>query len=84
MIGFTVLLDKLAVIERSLGVESDSTIRGLIIDAQDCALQMQGEIADVLLGDSQPNVGPTSNDSGWRRALAAVLPTSYLSSLWKR
>lgn len=43
------LLQKLITIERSIGVESNSTVRELVQDAQDCLLQMQKEQAESSL-----------------------------------
>jgi hypothetical protein len=37
----SVLLDKLAMIERSIGVQTNTTLRNLVLDAQDCVLEMQ-------------------------------------------
>jgi hypothetical protein len=45
----TDLLQKLIAIERSIGSESNSTIREMVQDAQDCLLQMQKEQAEGFL-----------------------------------
>jgi hypothetical protein len=45
----TDLLQKLITIERSIGSESDSAIRHMVQDAQDCLLQMQKEQAESSL-----------------------------------
>jgi hypothetical protein len=45
----TDLLQKLITIERSIGSEPNSAIRGMVQDAQDCLLQMQKEQAEGFL-----------------------------------
>ena len=47
--NLTVLLQKLIAIERSIGTTSNSMVRNLVYDAQDCLLQMQKERADEFL-----------------------------------
>jgi hypothetical protein len=42
------LIEKLIDIERSIGREDASTLRGKVIDAQDCALRMQKEMIESL------------------------------------
>jgi hypothetical protein len=44
----SVLLDKLTMIERSIGVQTNTTVRNLVIDAQDCVLEMQKTKAEDL------------------------------------
>jgi hypothetical protein len=51
MMSVTALIDKLTNIERSIGVESNSTIRNQVIEAQDCALLIQREIVEILRGE---------------------------------
>ena len=48
MHNMNTLLDKLIEIERSIGVETDSTLRNLVIDAQDCVLGMQKQAVENL------------------------------------
>jgi hypothetical protein len=59
----TDLLQKLIAIEKSIGLEPNSAIRGMVQDAQDCLLQMQKEQAESLLA------GP------WR--VATLRPESF-------
>jgi hypothetical protein len=42
------LLEKLFEIERSIGVEEPCVVRSKVMDAQECILQMQKEMAEVL------------------------------------
>jgi hypothetical protein len=42
------LLEKLFEIERSIGVETPMVLRSKVVDAEECVLRMQKEIADVL------------------------------------
>ena len=64
----TVLLQKLIVIERSIGVTDNSTLRGLVYEAEDCLLEIQKERAQSFILDSQPRRhAPLSYD---RRDLA--------------
>ena len=51
MVSVTALIDKLTEIERSIGAESNSTIRTQVIEAQDCALLIQREIVGILRGE---------------------------------
>lgn len=44
----SVLLDKLTMIERSIGVQTATTLRNLVIDAQECVLEMQKTAAEDL------------------------------------
>jgi hypothetical protein len=55
MMSVTVLIDKLTEIQRSIGVESDYTIHNQVIDAQDLALQVQAETAEILRIESRRN-----------------------------
>jgi hypothetical protein len=89
----TELINRLSEIERSIGVESNHTIQKQVIDAQDCALRVQAEIAEMLHIESiedavriVPDVflEPLSPISGWHRALAAVLPLATVSPLWRQ
>ena len=50
MVSVTALIDKLTDIELSIGIESHSTIRHQVIEAQDCALLIQREVAEILCG----------------------------------
>ena len=93
IISVAVLIDKLSEIERSIGAETDQTIRNQVIDAQDCALRVQAEIAEMLRIESiqeavrfVPEVfwEEPSTVSGWRRALAAIVPVAAVSPLWRR
>jgi hypothetical protein len=81
MMTITALIDKLTDIERSIGVESNSTIRNRIIDAQDYALEMQREIGEILRGrpntDPCPSLESTLPRSGWRNALASIKLTNF-------
>jgi hypothetical protein len=43
-----ILLDKLIEIERSIGVETNTTLRKQVLDAQDCVLEMQREMVENL------------------------------------
>jgi len=42
--NFAVLMDKLIAIERSIGMDPPVAVRQLLIDAQDCVLQLHGEL----------------------------------------
>jgi hypothetical protein len=42
--NFTVLLEKLITIEKSIGMDTPIAVRQLLIDAQDCVLQLHGEL----------------------------------------
>jgi hypothetical protein len=88
-----VLIDKLSEIERSIGVETDQTIRDQVIDAQDCALRVQAEVADMLRIESIQEAVRIVPDvfldaqlphSSWQRAFSAILPLATLSPLWRR
>jgi hypothetical protein len=48
MVNITFLLEKLADIERSIGVESENEVRSRVLEAQDCILQMQKEMLESL------------------------------------
>jgi len=48
----TDLLNKLITIERSIGVVPNSTLRGMVEDAQDCVLEMQKETAEGFLAEA--------------------------------
>ena len=81
MTNVTVLIDKLTDIELSIGVDDDFALRNMVIDAQDCALMLQREVAEVLCSKSRCNaVRPTSYlcigglliQLGWRRGFAAI------------
>jgi hypothetical protein len=43
-----ILLEKLIEIERSIGVETDTTLRKQVLEAQDYVLEIQKEIVDKL------------------------------------
>jgi hypothetical protein len=82
----TTLLDKLIDIESSLGVESNLTIRKRIIDAQDYALGMQREMAEILRECtlhkqahviSDPSLTSPAPRSGWRVAFASIQRTIF-------
>lgn len=62
MTSVTALIDKLTNIEQSVGLE-DYALRNKVIDAQDCALLVQREVAEILRRRSSCN---------------AVLLTAYL------
>jgi hypothetical protein len=47
------LLEKLIQLERSIGVETETTLRRQVIDAQDCVLAMQKEIAENFRKESR-------------------------------
>jgi len=77
MTAVTELIDKLTCIELSVGVASDAMVRDMVIDAQDCALQIQGEVAEALrirCGRNMAQVvsGPCLREllphPGWHRA----------------
>ena len=55
MVSVTALIDKLTEIQRSIGVESEFVIHKQVLDAQDCVLQLQAEIAQVLRIESRQN-----------------------------
>ena len=42
-VNVTVLMDKLFAIENAIGTASDATIRSMILDAQECLLDLQRE-----------------------------------------
>jgi hypothetical protein len=48
-----VLLQKLGEIERALDVEERATIRKMVLDAQQCALQLQRESPEQMRRDSR-------------------------------
>lgn len=39
----SIILQRLIDIEQSIGVETDSTVRRKVVDAQECLLRMEGE-----------------------------------------
>jgi|HubBroStandDraft_2_1064218.scaffolds.fasta_scaffold985426_1 hypothetical protein len=43
------LLDKLVQIEHAIGVESDHTVHIMLMEAEDCLLQMEKEMVDKLV-----------------------------------
>jgi hypothetical protein len=49
----TLLLDKLTQIERAVGVETNITVRLMILEAQDCLLEMQKAKAERLHRESR-------------------------------
>lgn len=52
--SISLLLEKLIEIERSIGVETDMTLRKQVIDAQDCLLSIQKEVVEKLCKDPHP------------------------------
>ncbi len=44
----SIILQQLLDIERSIGVETDSTVRRKVMDAQECLLRMEGEVLRQL------------------------------------
>jgi hypothetical protein len=89
----TELIIRLSEIERSIGVESNHTIHKQVMDAQDCALRVQAKMVDMLRAESVQGaagivpdvfVEPTPPLSGWRPALAGLLPLATLSPHWRR
>jgi hypothetical protein len=93
MMSVTVLIDKLTEIERSIGVEDNLLLRNQILDAQDCALRVQAEIAEMLRKEQGQNAAKSLSDdslepemrpSVWRRAFVAILPLAAASPLWRR
>ncbi|MGD0913813.1 MAG: hypothetical protein ABR928_18100 [Terracidiphilus sp.] len=82
----TALIDKLIDIERSLGVESNSSVRERIIDVEDYALGMQREIGEILRECNRhnqvqvipdPSLTLPARHSGWRIALASLQRTIF-------
>jgi hypothetical protein len=49
----SVLLEKLVQIERSIGIETNNTLRAMVLDAQDCALALQKSLAQHLRAESR-------------------------------
>jgi hypothetical protein len=47
-VHINILMEKLIEIERSIGVETNTTVRKQVLDAQDYLLGMQREIAEKL------------------------------------
>jgi hypothetical protein len=47
-VNINILLGKLIEIERSIGIETDTTLRKQVLDAQDCLLGIQKEIVEKL------------------------------------
>ena len=45
-------------IERAIGVEDSATVRRMVIEAQECYLQMQKESVESLRSKLGPNRGP--------------------------
>jgi hypothetical protein len=93
MLSVTVLIEKLNEIQRSIGLESDLTIHNHVIAAQDCALQIQADIAQMLRTESTcdaPRIEPgiyldqELPHSRLRSSFAAVLPLVAISPLWRR
>jgi len=76
MVSVTVLIDKLTYLERCVGVESDSAVRKRVIDAQDCALLVQREVAETLRRGSGSNGVRITGEV----PLSSVLPRP----VWKR
>lgn len=54
----TVLLQKLLVIERSIGATDNDTLRQLLYEAEDCLLQIQKEHAQSFILDSSRGAMP--------------------------
>jgi hypothetical protein len=52
-LNISALLDKLTDIELSIGRETNATIRNKVLAAQDCALELQKELADNLRKESR-------------------------------
>ena len=42
-VNVTVLLDKLVSIEQAIGLATDASIRNMILDAEECLLELQRE-----------------------------------------
>ena len=42
-VNFTFLMHKLVVIEQSVGIATDASIRSIIFDAEECLLELQRE-----------------------------------------
>ena len=57
----TVLLQKLLLIERSIGVTDNDTLRQLVYEAEDCLLQIQKERAQSFILDSSRGAMPRFN-----------------------
>jgi len=49
------LLQKLIEIERSIGIETDSTIRHKVLEAEECLLRMQGQRVEQLRAQAATN-----------------------------
>jgi hypothetical protein len=62
MTSLTALLNKLTEIEHSIGRADDLTIRHMVMDAQDCALELQKELMEVLLKESREKSGKLNMD----------------------
>jgi len=50
-VNINILLGKLIEIEQSIGVETDTTVRKQVLDAQDYLLGIQKEIVEKLRGE---------------------------------
>jgi hypothetical protein len=77
----TNLIEKLIDIESSIGVKTNLTVRKQIVEAQDYALELQRELAEVLRGRPQTASGPSPESHlprfGWRDALASIQRTIF-------
>jgi hypothetical protein len=87
------LIDKLTNIELSIEVRDNLTIRNMVIDLQNCLLQMQKEKAERLQIESERNIGqgsadhfpwPQLPDLDWNHAFTAFPLHSAASPLPKQ
>lgn len=61
--SMAVLLDKLTEIELSIGVETDATLRDMVLEAQDTALALQKSMAEHLRRESRRGFPETHSSS---------------------
>jgi hypothetical protein len=66
VMNYRVLLDKLLRIQRAVGVESNLTVQKMLMDAEECLLELEKERVQTLLRDahrsviSEPRTEPNS------------------------
>jgi len=51
-VNSTILMKKLIVLERSIGTASNTRLRDLVYEAQDCLLEMQRENAENFFAEA--------------------------------
>jgi hypothetical protein len=70
------LLDKLIRIERAIGVESNLTVHKMLIEAEDCLLELAKERAESLRREEVQSVGDEDTSPEFHPCLPGVPLTS--------